>query len=156
MESDDLFESLLARCIKLIYIRPRTESEINKYLNKLTEDQHLIERLISRLKDNKYLNDNEFIEWWVSQREYFRPRGQPLLKRELKLKGVSQEFIDEYFAKTDLDEAELALQALSSKQRQLDRTEDKKRFKVAVDYLMRRGFSYDTAKKAFEQFMQMR
>ena len=79
-----------------------------------------------------------------------------LLKRELKLKGVSQKFIDEYFAKTDLDEAELALQALSSKQRQLDRTEDKKRFKVAVDYLMRRGFSYDTAKKAFEQFMQMR
>jgi len=55
MESDDLFESLLARCIKLIYIRPRTESEINKYLNKLTEDQHLIERLISRLKDNNYL-----------------------------------------------------------------------------------------------------
>ncbi|OGK19867.1 hypothetical protein A3C23_04150 [Candidatus Roizmanbacteria bacterium RIFCSPHIGHO2_02_FULL_37_13b] len=155
MDNKTEIESLYARCIKLIYIRPRTEKEIKSYLLKLSCDQTLIDLIIDKLKKGDYLDDRKFISWWIGQREYFRPRGKLLLKSELIQKGVDREILEGFFNETNLDEVELALKALSVKKLHFDRIEVQKRFKVAVNYLLRRGFSYDIAKKAFEQYYQM-
>lgn len=163
----EILEDLLDRCYRLLSYRPRTEREIKDYLyrkfrkrklEKMDKDAflRLLKEVVERLKNEKLINDKEFIKWWVEQRSSFKPRGKFVLKRELFEKGVSGELIDRYFEENKLDEYTLAKKVLQKKKGQIENLSSKKRFKKGMGYLLRRGFPYSVAKKTFEDLLDKR
>lgn len=159
MDEMELESLLYGMCVRLISKRPRSEWEIRQYLNKkatryeplttnyLLLTTHVIEKLISR----EFLNDHAFIDWWVDSRSSFRPKGKWALIVELRQKGIANDDIEIFFESHNLDEISLALDVLRKKERTLGILDPQLRTKKATELLLRRGFSYDTAKKAIEK-----
>lgn len=157
LNNEDLFNLIVQKCYRFLSIRNRTEKEIEDYLNKkvqrykISNQKELIRKIIQRLKEENFINDEKFIEWWVEQRSYFKPKGIFVLRRELLNKGIVKELIDDFFEKNGTDEFKLAKNAILKKEKFFKKIDEKERYKKTIDFLIRRGFSYTLAKKAFAE-----
>lgn len=153
MLSDDLL-SLLNKAYFFLKFRPRSEKEIRDYLYKKIKSTHWsrddAEKVIEELIKKDLIDDNKFIDWFVRNRTTLKPKGQRVLVRELKQKGIADELIEKYFLENNLDEEKLALQILTRRWERYKNLDSKKRFEKAARFLMSRGFSYDLTKRAIE------
>jgi regulatory protein len=132
-----LEKDLLNYCFRLLSIRPRSRQEIHLYLQKHTSDQTLINQIINKLIDLKYIDDKEFATWLIQSRSRTRPRGKRLLLQELKSKGI---VVDE--EPININEAELAEKALEKKQYIWSKLSAKDYRLKAIRFLYSRGFSW--------------
>ena len=107
-------------------------------------------RIIERLIEREYLDDLKFIEWWVDNRTYFRPRGVRGLMSELMQKGVDKNLLEEFFANNPVEEVELATRILIKKAKVLAELDIPTRKKKATDLLLRKGFPYSVIQVALE------
>ena len=100
-EAGKLFDASL----RFLSYRPRSEKEVKDFLAKkiarvenikFTEASQspAILQIITRLKKQSFLDDEEFAEWWVKARTSSQPKGPYLIKRELAWKGVDKEIIE--------------------------------------------------------------
>ena len=109
----------------------------------------VVEQVIARLVEQRYLDDVSFAIEWRRQRERRRPRGQSLLRRELQGLGVDREVIQE--ALDGIDEAENAYRAASAIARRLANN-DYGHFRRKVwAYLQRRGFDHSAIRSTVER-----
>lgn len=134
------------RVLGLLARRPRSSTEIKRYLRRQEIDDESIQTVIDDLTEAKLIDDDAFAAFWVEQRETFRPRSRLALRQELSRKGVDRQIVTE--ALSELDEAEIARRVA---QKQAGRwrglPEDEWRAKM-TRYLMRQGFPYDIASEA--------
>ncbi|HLL60112.1 MAG TPA: regulatory protein RecX [Candidatus Nitrosocosmicus sp.] len=162
MDLKDIEESIYYRAQHYIRLRERTEKEISDYIKRKLEKYNftpttideILHKIIQKLIDDELIDDNRFVNWWVQQRNYFKPRGIFLLKQELQNKGVQKDTINHYFEDNPIKELDLAKEALHKKSKTLFGFSGKEQEKKALDYLLRRGFSYTIAKKAFEDWSE--
>ena len=136
------------RAIFYLGFRARSRSEVENYLRKKEYPPEVITEVVTRLIEEKYLNDDEFAQTWVSNREQLKPKSKRALQYELRQKGVGQTAIEN--ALSELDEDDAAHRALESKLwqwRQLDKETFKKK---AMGFLSRRGFGYHIARDAVD------
>jgi len=146
---NEIGKSLDCVCHFLSY-RPRSEKEIRDYLRKKEVEEKIVEKVVSRVKKLGYLDDLEFVRWWVEQRSTFRPRGKRALRAELRQKGIAPEIIDKILNSV-VDEVSLAQKAIQKKINEyLELPPRKSRQKIAA-YLRRRGFSWETIEKVFDK-----
>lgn len=140
--------------------RARTEKEIERYLEKkflrFHFDKATIQETIKQLKEQGYVDDEKFVAMYVKDRTLLKPRSTFLLQRELAHLGISKDLIEEYFSQHEMDESALALTTLNTRRTSLLRQDEKTLFKKAISYLLRKGFTYDVAKKAFADFIEKR
>ena len=146
------FEKFYNKALKFLSYRPRSEKEIRDKLRRKKASEEIINKIISRLKENNFLNDEEFAKWWIEQRTNFKPRSVRLIKIELKQKGIDKELIDEtidHLPSTidDLSSAKKLIEKRISRYKNL--TPDKKFQKIAR-YLSSKGFDYDIIKEIFK------
>lgn len=140
--------------LRYLQYRPRSTKEIRDYLTKKKAPVAQIDTIIAKLQEQKFLNDKEFAQMWVRTRAALKPTGKHLLKVELIKKGISTEIIDSVIAQsqeesgTDLEMAKILLKKKKDKFKNLPR---EKLFKKAGGFLQRRGFDYETIKKALIQ-----
>jgi len=151
-------EKALSLAYRYLSFRPRTITEVERYLQKKALKYLFspgeIAAALELLKDQGYLNDLEFIKSFVNSRNALKPKSKRMLEMELKKMGISQIDIDTFFSEHSTGEDELAKNALKKKMKSLSLIhEEKKRFIKAISFLQRRGFSYDVAKKAYLQLM---
>lgn len=138
------YQQLLAGCLKLLSVRPRSKKEIGDYLAKKTRDFELINQLINKLTDLKLIDDTAFAEWLIASRSRSRPRGSRLLKQELKSKGVTMN--DNLM--TTSDEFVLAQKALQKKLPLWSKLSYRDYYAKAWRFLSYRGFSSEIIAKA--------
>jgi len=139
----------------LLAVRQRSIAETSERLAKQGYPQPLVNEVVTRLIEMRYLDDEEFARSWVESRDRARPRGQHGLRRELSLKGVPREIIDgvmvareESAAGEDPDLA-AAKALLTRKSASLIREADiNKRRQKAYALLARNGFDPDTCREA--------
>ena len=145
---------------KFLSFRPRSENELVRYLQQKVKKRHpeileeqddYINEIISQFKEANGINDGEFVGWWVTERSYFKPRSERVLRLELKQKGVSSELVDEYFAAHPPKNTSLLKQLIQKKAFVIDFSSDKNIEKL-TQHLLRRGFSYSEIKKAIEEY----
>jgi regulatory protein len=154
LSNADRFQRCLNTAFQFLSYRPRSESETRARLQKRGYENEEIEKTIAHLKSSRLLDDAAFAEFWKENRNSCRPRGQRLLKQELRRKGVESEVIDEAVA--DVDEADNAYRAAASKARTLS-LEDYQIFRQRLGgYLQRRGFSYGAINNAVKQVWEER
>ncbi len=126
--------------------RPRSVKEMAQRLKQKGHRGFIIARVIDELEDKKLLDDRVFAKLWIGDRTTLKPSGKNLLIRELKSKGVSDAVIEEAFERLGgaYDEYEIASPLARKKVALLKGIDEEKAKKRLLDFLSRRGFSYNT------------
>lgn len=131
--------------LKYLGYRARSVREINDHLRRKGYEAEVIEGIIGRLVENRFLDDALFAEQWVKERQSLRPRSRRALEQELMQKGVSREIIQDALTSIGEEGHEQMLNDLIAKKRRQVRYQDDEKL---MAYLARQGFGYDQIKKA--------
>lgn len=159
MERRQVVDLLLQKTYRYLAPRPRSRHELEEYIVKkctsslvkqarVTVDALVLD-VMKHLEELGYVDDRQFIDWWVAARSGAKPKGKRAIFSELRQKGIVKEEIEDYFLHTMFDEQSLCEKALSARWSRLSGLERKDRFEKAMRHLLSRGFSYEVAKKAF-------
>ena len=154
---DDDLTPLLDMAFFYLKFRPRTIHETREHLYKKIRTTHwsheAVDKVIDHLIELKFLDDKVFIDFLVRSRTATKVKGIFAIKQELNRFGVSREMTDEYFSNTEINEEELAKKALARRWEIIKTLPKQKRFEKSISLLARRGFNYETSKKAFEDLI---
>jgi len=139
-----------AKAIFFMGYRARSEAEVRARLKRDEWPDEVIARVLARLREQGFLNDENFSAMWVENRSHSRPRGGRMLQHELRQKGVDKEIIEASLPDAE-EESDNALAALKPKLRLLAKFDERTAREKGIQFLMRRGFNYGVAKIAWEQ-----
>jgi regulatory protein len=141
----DDFEKFYKAAIRFLSFRPRSEKELRDYLAKKKCDDLTSKRIIESLTRDKFLNDQEFVRWWVEQRTLLKPKAWRVIKYELKQKGISDELINDKGLM--INDKDAAMKLAEKKLRTIHDKEDKWKVQEKLGrYLASKGFDWDTIK----------
>jgi len=128
--------------------RMRTVAELKRLMReKVREQPHaelLLDVVIARLKEQKYLNDTSYAESYSRFRKENEKFGRRRVVQDLKAKGVHADIIEKTVgaAYDEVNEEQLARQYLARKR--LQKPADQKQAAKIFRNLMRAGFSTRT------------
>jgi regulatory protein len=141
LKEQDAFEASYQQALKFLNYRQRSQTEVRKNLQAHRVPDQVIASVLERLKASGLLNDRDFAKNWVENRAEFHPRGKRALIMELRQRGLEDEDISQ--AVEELDEEELAYQAVLKQLRKVE-TDDWQVFRQKMgNFLLRRGFNFD-------------
>ncbi len=155
LETESQFGKLYGRALEYCMLRPHSVREVRDYLWRKTRDRRgkegklikgydseLADRVLHKLQQKHYVDDEKFARWWVESRNVTKGTSMRKLSVELRAKGVDGQTIEQVFAETlRNDDDELA--KMIAKKRNKYPDEQK-----LMQYLARQGFSYDDIKSA--------
>lgn len=134
------------RALGIIARRPRSEWEVRDYLKRKEYEPELIDSLIQRLYEAKWLDDTDFAKRWVENRRLLKATSKRRLSQELKAKRVSDDIIQGVLLDDETDELELLKELVARKRRQ-SRYQDTQKL---MAYLLRQGYDYGNVKDALK------
>jgi regulatory protein len=152
----DDFAKFYKAAVRFLSFRPRSEKELQDYLTKKKCDDLTSKQILESLKRDKFLNDEEFIRWWVEQRTILKPKAMRVIKFELKQKGINKELLDSFFEENEDSNSDFtnALKLAEKKLRTIhDRSERRKVQEKLGRYLAGKGFDWDTVKTVIDQIL---
>jgi regulatory protein len=139
---DDAREVAMQKALHFLGYRARSKQEVQKNLEKHEIPEDVIHYTLQRLQENKLLNDQEFAETWVENRNTFRPRSRRVLSLELRRKGLDDETVEKVL-RENVDENVLAMEAARKYVRRIHSLEWQEFRQKLTGFLGRRGFSYE-------------
>jgi len=153
----ELKQRFLERLVAYVVRSPRSIYQANLYLTKVQykkkdiwynseisiDFENMFEEIISKLVEQKLLDDLDFARLFVESRLRTRPRGKSVLISELISKGVNTDIAREICEELVEDEYAL-LERVFRKHFKNERIELSNRRHIS--YLSRKGFSYDLIK----------
>ena len=136
----------------LLRQRPRSEHEIRERLRLKGYKEAIVEDIVALLKKAGDIDDTRFARLWVESRMHLNPAGDVVLKYELKEKGVSEDIIEATLAEKagKFDEYEVAFSMAKERFERFKKLDRQKAMKRVYDFLVRRGFKYDTVRRIIE------
>lgn len=93
LKRDNTICILVDTSVKYIDRRLRSINELRDYLKNKEEDTIIIEEVIDKLIDYKYLDDDRFTKTFIKDKLNFTNWGDYKIKNELKRLGVNEEII---------------------------------------------------------------
>ncbi|HMS31145.1 MAG TPA: RecX family transcriptional regulator [Candidatus Saccharibacteria bacterium] len=166
--NESQFGKAYERALNYVMIRPRSEKEIKEYLTRTflypkpkvftdksgqrhikpqivdkEQTRHMINRVVERLQEKGYINDESFARAWVQSRQLTKKTSIRKLQQELQHKGVGSEIIATVLQKQNENELQ-NLRDLIKKKKRLPKYQDKVKL---MQYLARQGFRYDDIKE---------
>ena len=165
------FEKFYNSALRFLSYRPRSEKEVIdrlkiKYQKSNIKDLTLvIDKVIQKLKEKKFVNDEEFAKLWIESRLRFKPRSIRLIKIELKQKGIDDELIDrlihnsEFIIHNDLEQAKRLVEKRITRFRNPSASLRASEFGMTREeiyqklgrYLASKGFNWDIIKKSIDE-----
>jgi regulatory protein len=137
---------------RFLSYRPRSRYEVERYLGRKDFAPEVIEAAVAKFEDLGLLDDLDFAQFWVENREEFKPRSVWALRQELRQKGVDSSIIDQVVQ--DVDERASAHRAATKWARRL-RGADYETFRRRLGgFLQRRGFRYYITKDIIERLWE--
>jgi regulatory protein len=150
-ERNNDYSAARSAALRLLGYRGRSEAEVRRRLAPRYSVQ-TIERVITSLTEQGYLDDAAFAAQWRSNRERRRPRGKSLLRLELRGKGIPEETIRE--ALEDFDGLGNAYRAGQSLALRLAGEEFTKFRQRLWSFLQRRGFEGSVIRETVQTLWQ--
>jgi regulatory protein len=135
-------------CLDALERRMRTRKQLAQLLARKRISLEIATPVLDRLQEVGLINDEAYARAFVASRQRTRPRGHRALSSELWAKGITPDVIERVLVETTTaeDPLEAARRAIGPKLRQLaGKPKDEVRRKVE-QFLLRRGFSYETAR----------
>lgn len=155
MSEENDIQNALNSAYYFLKFRPRTKMEVEKNLIKKSAtykwSDSIIQKTLSHLEEVNMVNDRDFIEWFVAQRNKSKQKSIFALRNELSKHGIAKNLLDEYFAENDQNEEELGYEALKKRWSRLKHFDKQTQFKKSAAFLASRGFSFEITKKAMQK-----
>jgi regulatory protein len=142
--------------LRLLKQRLRSVFEVDSALAKREIEPEERREILQELTEAGLLDDERLARAWVNDRDRFNPRGEFVLRQELRNKGVSDEIIREVLKDRKLreeepvDEFEQAKQVAATRERLYARLTPEQRRRRLGGFLLRRGFSSDTVRRILD------
>ena len=132
---------MLARAIKLLAARPRSETEIRERLADRA-DTRTVDECITRLKEMGYIDDARFALGYARRRAETKTIGRSRLARELGARGVARTTIGRALdcVFEEVDEEALVDRAIEKRLRRQAPPRDRNGTRRLFDHLARLGF----------------
>jgi len=137
---------------RLLKFRMRSQQELRRRLMRKKFDAAVIEKVIAFLEGKKFIDDREFA-WVWAQEKIKRPLGIARIIRELKIKGIDKNIIEEVLGtiRCGYDEEGIVSELARARLERFKGLEPKKARTRLYAYLSRRGFSPDVISDAIKQ-----
>lgn len=159
LETESQFGKLYGRALEYSLLRPHSVREVRDYLYRKTltkkyrdrqgevrEKQGysptLTSRVLEKLQQKNYVNDEDFARWWIENRNLAKGTSLRKLTAELRAKGVASSIIDEVLGETARNDEDELSKIIAKKR---DKYNDDQKL---MAYLARQGFSYDNITSA--------
>jgi len=127
-------------CLSTIRIA-KTQRLFSKGFGRVT-----VYEVTALLKAQNILDDFKFARLWVESRMRLRPRGDMLLRNELREKGIAGSVIEKVLSEKEGKEETSARELAAERFKTLEKLPKEKARKRLFDFLARRGFKFDTIK----------
>ena len=116
----------------------------------------VINSVVDGLKRSGGLDDEKFARFWMQSRMHLNPVGDTVFRRELKLKGISDFVIDATLEEkaAGFDEYKIAFAMAEERYGRLKKLDRRKAMKRLYDFLVRRGFKFDTVQRIVDELIQ--
>lgn len=131
--------------LRFLTARPRSTEEVRRRLQR-HHTTDVVDKVISALTNQGFLDDAAYARQWREYRERSRPRGQSLLRNELLSRGISRDIAAE--ALDDFDAAANAYRAGRKIAFRLQGSDYPKFRRRLWSHLQRRGFESDVITEA--------
>ena len=148
MSEDKRYERTMKRAFNLLSAKPRSVAELRaRLLEKEWAEAEVVDRVIARMQELGYLNDQQYAEQFANSRLTAKPIGKSRLRRDLQRKKLTPTVISQAVANVyeTHDEEGLIDQAIAKKTRLRGKPTTREESKKLLDHLMRQGFGYDLA-----------
>jgi len=145
------FQKTLDKLLRFATLRPRSEKEITLYLKRKKVHESLFDELFNRLKRLELLNDEQFAQWWVDQRIQFKSKSIREITQELLQKGISKDIVEEIIFKSQINDETSAKKTLHKYAYKWDKYDKRTKIQKEREFLLRKGFSWEVAKKLTEE-----
>ena len=147
LEEFEKLDKLKTKVMKYIMYKKRTEQEVRRKFSDI-DDQELLDDVIEDLKENGYINDNNYIERSVSEFINIRNLSLKELKYKLLSKGLNKDLIDEYFY-NNIDKLE-EYEINSAKNIIIKRSNNSEEQEI-IQYLLKKGYKSDLIRTAIQE-----
>ena len=149
LKNDSDFGKNYVAALDLISRRVRSEKEIRDYGFRKKWNKNSAEKVIERLRDRGYLDDEKFAKMFVSDRANLRNFSRKKMEIELMKKGINKEIREKVLAANENFDEQKSLEQLIAKKWNHYTTDQK-----LIEYLARQGFGFDDIKKAIAEFRE--
>ncbi len=140
LRDENEFRCTLDAALNYLSYRARSEKETRDYLAKREAAPEVAAAVMARLKELRLVDDRNFAQKWVEERQRLSPRGAVALRQELRRKGIDAATVEGALPEDDPEEAyRLACRRAG----RLDRSDRQAFRRRLASYLLRRGYSYD-------------
>ena len=147
LEEFEKLDKLKTKVMKYIMYKKRTEQEVRRKFSDI-DDQELLDDVIEDLKENGYIDDNNYIERSVSEFINIRNLSLKELKYKLLSKGLNKDLIDEYFY-NNIDKLE-EYEINSAKNIIIKRSNNSEEQEI-IQYLLKKGYKSDLIRTAIQE-----
>jgi len=162
--SDDIIDEILnaeERIIVYNYgisVLSKTAKSEHELMLKMMDkgfDSQLIDNAINKLKEQKYLDDKRYCEMYINDKINISKHGVLKIKEALYYKGIDKEIIEEKIKNISSEEREKTALALGQKKVLGIEEEDVRKKGIKLyNYLLSRGFEYETVKKTVKKILE--
>ena len=149
LKARDEVETAHESALKFLAYRPRSVAEVRRKLAEKRFAPVVIDEVVVRLEQTQLLNDMAFAAYWLDNRSRFDPRSARAVRSELRKKGVADSDITVVLG--DFDDFEAAYAAARQQSGRYIKLDAKLFQKKLGDFLLRRGFSYSTARDVIKR-----
>ncbi len=156
LEQEEI-NSCKAYGLKLLSHKARNEYEIKDKMIKKGYDEETIAEAIKYLKEQNYINDEEYAESYIKDKINIKKLGYVRIKNELFQKRIDGEIIEDTLSKfVDMeDEYKRALELAEKKKNTTYKNDDAQAaYRKLGGFLQRKGYSVDTTIKVLNKIFK--
>ena len=132
----------------------KSEYELRLKMKSKGFEPKLIDKAISKLKEQKYLDDERYCQMFINDKLNISKHGVRKIKEALYYKGIDKEIIEEKIKNISQEsEEERALILGEKKLSTIKETDTRKKMAKLSNYLIGRGFEYETVNKTVRKLI---
>jgi len=144
-------DKAIAYACRLFSIRARSESELRKRLSERGFSGTVVRRTVAFLEEKGIVSDLKFARQWVESRMRTKPKGNMVLRKELRQKGLSSAVIERVLSERGSNEGDVCRLLAKKKMEALEKIPKEKARRRLFDFLARRGFDFDLIEDAVRE-----
>ena len=133
----EIFTKLARLCSRSEECSP----DIRKKIREMGGDSEVEERIIQRLRDEKYLDDERFVRAYVRDKFRLNQWGRIKMRYYLKMKGLNEKIIETGFEEIDEEQyVKLLKKTMKDKARTIKKKEKYEKMAQVIRFAQGRGF----------------
>ena len=147
MEKELNYEQTKSKALSYLSFRSHSEKELKEKLKRAGAREDDIEDVVKFLAEYKFLDDEKYAISKALDMQNLKKFGRLRIEAELKMLGISADFIQNALAELKEDEEEMLLPLVKKK---LSGNFEKKNIDKAIRYFAMRGYEFSDIKKCIE------